>query len=115
MEIISCLSHRRATALPPPAKVTSTKWLTETAWQPKANPAVRLGPDSSLRRTSRAQSGEERALVSLPHSHALLRQWPVQQASTLGATLCQVPSLLDRLGKTANPVQLPARLGHSQL
>lgn len=114
METISCPSHRRATALPPTAKVTSTKWLTETAWQPTAHPAVRLGPDSSLRQTSRAQSGEERALISLPlsHSHALLWLPPY---STLGATLCQVPSLLDRLRETANPVQLPVRLGHSQI
>lgn len=31
MKAISCLFHRRAGALPPPAKVTSTKLLTEPA------------------------------------------------------------------------------------
>lgn len=80
METISCPSHRRATALPLPAKVTSTKWFTETAQtarQPTAHPEVRLGPDSSLRRTSpehragrESTEQEERALVSLPHSHS---------------------------------------------
>lgn len=121
METISCPSHRRATALPLPAKVTSTKWFTETAQtarQPTAHPEVRLGPDSSLRRTSpEHRAGRESSgfPAPLPLSHALLWQWSAQQASTLRATLCQVPSLLDRLEKTANPVQLPVRLGHSQI
>lgn len=67
METISCLFHRRATALPLAAKVTSTKRLTETAWQPTAHAAVRLGPDSPLEPTSRAQSKKEmRALVPCP-------------------------------------------------
>lgn len=66
METISCLFHRRATALPLPAKVTATNWLTEPAWQSTAHPAARLGPDSSLERTSRAQSRKENDSAHFP-------------------------------------------------
>lgn len=99
METISCPSHRRVTALPPSAKVTSTKWLTITAWQATAHPAVRLGPDSALRRTSRAQSRETEssrfpAPLPLPPSALAV-------TCAAGATWCQVHSLPNRLGETA--------------
>lgn len=119
METISCLFHRRATALPLAAKVTSTKRLTETAWQPTAHAAVRLGPDSPLEPTSRAQSKKEmRALVPCPAltlpSSALAEAG--HRASPHGHIVSDA-SLLGRLGGgggpkgTAKPIQLPVRLG----
>lgn len=112
METISCPSHGRASALPPPAKVTSTKWLTETAWQPTAHPAVRLGPDSSLRRIFSAQNGRESSCfpAPLPLPRSALA---VACAASLHSRGHIVSGGLDRLRKTANPVQLPIRLGHT--